>query len=354
LLVVLCVAVLLWPSVSYVRALTYPGNADFTTRTVEWVRDNGGAPIVDFVENLWYSRAPSTSPPAAAALPAPAAPAAGSGAPAPLRVLPAGGPLPGEGVWVAGPSAASGAPAAYTTFERPDPQHPSVVAGVAYFDQRLARLQLIAGTREPGGGSGPEGAMVPPSLLPALVATFNAGFKMADANGGWFGDGRTVVPLQQGAASLVIHRDGSATVGQWGRDVNAGADVAAVRQNLQLIVDGGRPVPGLTTNAGGAWGSAKNQLQYTWRSGVGVTANGGLVYAGGANMSLAALANALTNAGAVRGMQLDIHDKMVDLFTYGHAGTGAPSAHPLLPDMPGPDNRYLVPDQRDFFAVTLR
>ncbi len=145
---------------------------------------------------------------------------------------------------------------------------------------------------------------------------------MADANGGWFGDGRTVVPLQQGAASLVIHRDGSATVGQWGRDVNAGTDVAAVRQNLQLIVDGGRPVPGLTTNAGGAWGSAKNQLQYTWRSGVGVTANGGLVYAGGANMSLAALADALTNAGAVRGMQLDIHDKMVDLFTYGHAGDG--------------------------------
>ncbi len=78
---------------------------------------------------------------------------------------------------MAGPSAASGAPAAYTTFERPDPQHPSVVAGVAYFDQRLARLQLIAGTREPGGGSGPEGAMVPPSLLPTLVATFNAGLQ---------------------------------------------------------------------------------------------------------------------------------------------------------------------------------
>ena len=130
--------------------------------------------------------------------------------------------------------------------------------------------------------------------------------------------------------------------------------MVAVRQNLQLIVDGGHAVPGLTVNAGGAWGSAKNQLQYTWRSGLGVTANGNIVYVGGANMNLAALADALTQAGAVRGMQLDIHDKMVDAFTYQHAGTGAPTPQELLPDMPGPNNRYLVADQRDFVAVTLR
>ncbi|MDQ4097761.1 MAG: phosphodiester glycosidase family protein, partial [Actinomycetota bacterium] len=140
---------------------------------------------------------------------------------------------------------------------------------------------------------------------------------------------------------------------QWGRDVAPGPDVVAVRQNLQLIVDGGQPVPGLTTNANGAWGSTKNQLQYTWRSGIGVTANGSLVYVGGANMNLAALAAALTEAGAVRGMQLDIHDNMVDLFTYRH-DTGGLTPRKLLPDMPGPDTRYLVPDQRDFVAVTLR
>jgi hypothetical protein len=31
-----------WPVTSYVRALTYPGQASFLVRTMEWVRDNGG------------------------------------------------------------------------------------------------------------------------------------------------------------------------------------------------------------------------------------------------------------------------------------------------------------------------
>jgi hypothetical protein len=353
-IVAICVALLIWPSISYAQALTYPGAADFTTRTVEWVRDNGGAPIVNFIENLWYSRAPSAAPPDLSSLPSAGVAATAPAAPAALAPLAGAPPLPGEGVWVAGTPAPNGAPAVYTTFERPDPAHPGVVAGVAYFDQRLARFQVIAGTAEPAGASTPEGARVPTSELQSLVATFNSGFKMKDANGGWFGNGQTVVPLQNGAASLVIHRNGTATVAQWGRDATAGPDVVAVRQNLQLIVDGGHAVPGLTVNAGGAWGSAKNQLQYTWRSGLGVTANGGIVYVGGANMNLAALADALTKAGAVRGMQLDIHDKMVDAFTYQHAGSGAPTPQKLLPDMPGPNTRYLVADQRDFVAVTLR
>lgn len=36
---------------SYARALTYPGNASWEVRTVEWVRDHGGSGVVDIVEN---------------------------------------------------------------------------------------------------------------------------------------------------------------------------------------------------------------------------------------------------------------------------------------------------------------
>jgi hypothetical protein len=43
------VAALAWPVTSYVRALTYPGQASFLVRTVEWVRDNGGG-VVDLLE----------------------------------------------------------------------------------------------------------------------------------------------------------------------------------------------------------------------------------------------------------------------------------------------------------------
>jgi Phosphodiester glycosidase len=118
------------------------------------------------------------------------------------------------------------------------------------------------------------------------------------------------------------HKDETATVEQWGRDAVAGPDVVAVRQNLALIVDGGQPVAGLDLNAGGTCGTVRNQLQYTWRSGVGMDAIGNLVYVGGGNMTLKSLATALTEAGANRAMQLDIHSKMVDMYSY----QGTPAA----------------------------
>jgi hypothetical protein len=50
--------------------------------------------------------------------------------------------------------------------------------------------------------------------------------------------------------------------------------VLAVRQNLDLIVEQGRPVAALADNTGNRWGTTKNQTQYTWRSGLGVDATG--------------------------------------------------------------------------------
>jgi hypothetical protein len=46
---------------------------------------------------------------------------------------------------------------------------------------------------------------------------------------------------------------------------------------------------------------------------------------------------------------------MVHLFTYRHVG-GSPEPTPakLLDTMRGPDDRYLQPDLRDFFAVVRR
>ncbi|MDT7683622.1 MAG: hypothetical protein QOG57_3932, partial [Pseudonocardiales bacterium] len=44
LIAVCTVLVLIGPTVSYLRALTYPGNAGVGVRTVEWIRDSGGAP----------------------------------------------------------------------------------------------------------------------------------------------------------------------------------------------------------------------------------------------------------------------------------------------------------------------
>ncbi|WP_353374168.1 hypothetical protein [Mycobacterium sp.] len=80
-----------------------------------------------------------------------------------------------------------------------------------------------------------------------------------------------------GKASAVIDASGHLTVGQWGRDVQMGPHVLAVRQNLALIVDHGRPVSGLDRNTDHRWGNTRNQLQYTWRSAMGVTSSGDIV-----------------------------------------------------------------------------
>ena len=210
-------------------------------------------------------------------------------------------------------------------------------------DKSQLRPQLVAGTREPGGTGWPWNAQIPPSLRTRVVAVFNGGFRLREANGGFMVNGRVGVPLRNGAASLVIHRNGSVDVGSWNRGVKQDGTVVAVRQNLQLIVDHGKPVAGLRVNAGGAWGSAKNQLQYTWRSALGVDAHGNLVYVAGGGLNLQTLATAVSEAGAIRGMELEIHHPVVTCNLYepapGH--TNKVVARKLLPDMSKPATRYL-------------
>lgn len=44
-----------------------------------------------------------------------------------------------------------------------------------------------------------------------------------------------------------------------------------------------------------------------WRSGLGITADGALVYVGGPGLNVTTLADILARAGAVRAMELDIN-----------------------------------------------
>jgi hypothetical protein len=348
--------------VSYLNALTFPGQASTEVRTVDWVRDIGGNRLVDSAENWWYTRhAPSTAAPARLRSPLDATKAGVSGVtgwPAPLRLIsPAIGPrtTSGEGHWNPGPATIGAVPAMFQTFIRPDPTHPGVVAAIARFDQHLITAQLIAGTAEPSAHTARDSGEVPSDRRADLLATFNSGFKMADALGGYYAHGQVVRPLRAGAASLVIDHDGHIRVEMWNRDSRLNPTIAAVRQNLALIVDHRRVVPGLDANAGIRWGDSGNQRQYTWRSALGVDAAGNLYYVAGDQLTLATLARALADTGAVRGMELDIHPQMVNMFLYRHSPTGiTPTGTRLMPAMDAPVNRYLVPDQRDFIALFRR
>ena len=250
-------------------------------------------------------------------------------------------------------------PAVYEAYMRPDAVHTSVVVGVAWMDTKLLSATLYSGSTIPGGGPWAKTAPISPQAAQSLVTAFNAGFLMSNANGGYYTQGRTVIPLRDGAASFVIYSNGTATIGQWGRDVTMTANVVSVRQNLDLLVEGGQVIPGLDANDTTKWGYTLGNEVYVWRSGIGVTAHGALVYAGGPDLNITDLANVLARAGAVRAMELDINTDWVNLATYAPTrptGAASPSnGTDLLSNMAGTPQRYFEPWwSRDFFTMSAR
>jgi hypothetical protein len=258
-------------------------------------------------------------------------------------------------VWQPTGRLVGGLPAVYTTYVRPDAVHTSYYTGVMWMDTKLLRANYVVGLEQPGGGPNPWGSQIPASELPNAIAAFNSGFKMDSANGGAYLDGQEIVPLRGGSASFVISQDGTANIGVWGRDFNMAPSVKAVRQNLVLIVDNGQLNPAMRENDTTDFGATLGNNVYVWRSGVGVTADGALVYAGGPAMSIIALARTLQAAGAVRAMEMDINTDWVSAFTYQPNTTvpGNPiEGVKLLDGMTHDGSQYLQQNSRDFFAMT--
>ena len=320
-----------WVAFSLGGALTNPAlGTSIGARFAEWARDHGGASLVTMVENEWYK---FHQPPKGGKPPKGAIPVAGStattvpsvGLPVPAAVVPpASPPLPGEGVWHPAGRTVDGVPGLYEAFVRPDPIHTSLVAGIVWMDTKLLHPTLYSGSYIPGGGPYTNTAPIPATAQSTLVSAFNAGFRMQDARGGYYTDGKIVpgYPLVDGAASFVIYKNGSSTVADWGRDATLTPAVVSVRQNLALIVDGGAAVPGLIANDNSQWGSTLGGAANVWRSGLGVTANGALVYVAGPGLTIVSLADLLVRAGAVRAMELDINTDWVQYSTYDPVGTG--------------------------------
>ncbi|MDA8057440.1 MAG: phosphodiester glycosidase family protein [Actinomycetota bacterium] len=333
---------------------------------VEWVRSHGGGGFVRWTESIWYAHhpPPKGGRPAPGAIPAPVqsttttAPSVPQLPPPPDIVPLASPPLPGEGQWHPIGRTVEGQPAMYAAYLRPDPVHTSLVAGVVWMDPLLLRAQLYAGAQTPGTpGNWSPMAPISATAAQTLTAAFNAGFRMNASLGGFYLDGKTAVPLRNGAASFVVYANGTATVGAWGTNVTMTPQVVAVRQNLSLLVNNGAPVPGLNANDTTVWGATLGNQIYVWRSGLGVTADGALVYVGGPGLNITTLANLLVRAGAVRAMEFDINTDWVNFFSFSPpAGQAASPANgtKLLSDMVRPVSRYFGPTNRDFITMSVR
>ena len=370
---VLCVPVLLAASYSFVSALTAPGNLSTTERSVEWLRGHHFGDTVSWAETTYYSH---NQPPKGGALNG-TLPKAATNAPAGSTVGPSGGaanaggvtgqsavvdriaplamhPVAGEGVWQPYGDTSSGATAMQVAYLRPDDIHGTVLAAVVRIDQAKAALRLIPGAQEPGNGPWKGGNQVARTDVPNMLAAFNSGFRIADSRGGFAEAGRTVSRLRDGAASVVIAGDGRVDVVDWGRDANASNHPVAVRQNLDLIVDGGQLVDGLDSNTGDRWGKTVGNKLFVWRSGIGIDASGRLLYVASEGLSVTTLASLLQHAGAVRAMELDINHSWVSFNVFHHAANASVQGTKLLPGMDKSATRYLSADDRDFFAVISR
>ncbi len=355
----LVLGVLLTPVLySYVSTMTRPSSLPLSVRSVEWIRANHGAWLVDTVEHYWYSwNAPAPGGPALEALPR-------VGVQSPLvhrvvrrsayrppRIVPTIRPaLPQEGAWNPTGQLIAGSPGVLVTTFRPDRAYPRVVAYVAWIDHTRTQLALYPGRYEPPGAS-PRGPMeVPLGQRRRLLATFNSGFTYNDGHGGFAVDGQTVTPLRQGMGTVVEYLDGRVDVRSWCCGERLPRWLVLARQNLPLIVEGGRSNPLLSN--GSLWGSTLGNAVRVWRSALGIDRRGNLIYAAADLQTAQTLAALMIRAGAVRAMELDINPEWPSFNLY--ADPGGVGAVKLVPNDQQSAARYLVPDDRDFFAVYRR
>jgi hypothetical protein len=366
-LLLAAIACLVPTAVSYLAAMTSEKHSvGLGVSSVEWLRQNGGNELVSEIENEYYTlTAPSKGGPALKALPQVGVAtdsggagegegSGGEGKPAyyrPPNVKPLISPaLPGEGVWKkAGKGVGSQPPVLLTTF-RSDPEYPQFVAGVAWIDSSRTQLEYVPGLAEPPGIENRGPGEVPQGLRKSLVATFNGGFPLETSGAGLIFRGEVVEPMVDGIATIVGYTDGRIDVVKWEHGPGAPANVSFAKQNLPPIIDGGKLNPNLSD--GPEWGETVNNATRVWRSGIGVDAHGNLLYAAANYQTVESLAKVLKAAGAVRALELDINEDWTSFITYRAPGGVSPSN--LLPEMFRSPERYLVPDERDFFAIYLR
>ena len=340
-----------------------PSSLPLWPRTVEWIRANHGNWMVDEVEHYYYTwTSPKKGGPQLRVLPpiGLASRRLVDARPASVRrhramwprripsVFPH--PLPGEGVWSGTGPIIDGRPGVLVTEFRTEVDYPRIVAYVAWIDHTRTSVAFYPGRYEPPRAPVRGPMQVPPGERWRLLATFNGGFIYTDGHNGSSIGGTMYEPLANGLATMVAYRDGRVDIKTWTGGRVAGPQVAFARQSLPLIVDHGRLNPAL--NDSSQWGYTLGNAVRVWRTGAGIDRRGNLIYAAADAQTVVTLARILQRAGAVRAMQLDINPEWPTLITYTHHGGLDPVK--VVPNYQQPATRYLVPDDRDFFAVYRR
>jgi hypothetical protein len=213
-------------------------------------------------------------------------------------------PVAGNG-WQAFDMLIAGSPVMARASVNPDAARPYAEAALVRIDLAQVQLQLVPGTAEPVAAKGAP-AFARPGKIPTtdqvagkLLAAFNGGFRTIHGAYGMMVNGVTILPPQDGMATLAFYRDGSVRIGAWGRDMSLSPDILAYRQNCPLLLDAGELSPSVVSGSRKEWGYTISNLDTTWRSGLGISRDGRfLIYAVGNSLTVDSLARALQAGGA--------------------------------------------------------
>ncbi|MCL4353159.1 phosphodiester glycosidase family protein [Patescibacteria group bacterium] len=260
-------------------------------------------------------------------------------------------PFPNEGVW---------RPILFDRFSKqtllaktivsPDPQRNYAYVALVKMAMKKLGVAAVAGGAQPGGPIGNPGTGIIPWKITSrnkLIAAFNGGFQYKDGQYGMTIGKKTYVPLQNNLATFVIYNNGSLNIINYqGQDLS---NTTAIRQNGPMLIENGS-ITSYTDNRD-TWGLTVTNSMYTWRSGIGITKNGNLIYAVGPSLVPHTLAKALLAAGAINAMQLDINPYWVRFVLYHLRSQGTYTYQPLLRKMTNGGYAYLHGYQKDFFYV---
>ncbi len=225
-----------------------------------------------------------------------------------------------EGVWSCtnSPRDPQGRPLTYQTFYRPSVEFPNAVVFMMVVDMSKVFMKYYVGSGEPGAAQAFND--VEPALRSRLLAITNAMWMQRHSkDAGSIFRSKTVYPMSDGLATLIVYKDGTVDVREWGRDIRKDR-VEDARQLLHLIVKDGTVVNSVVQNGkvkdaeiglgfllggGGRDQDGKHFWYVAHRSGFGIRKDGNMVFAVGHHISTKDLAKALALAGCVRAIHAD-------------------------------------------------
>ncbi len=241
-----------------------------------------------------------------------------------------------------------------TTYIRPDPIRSYAQVLLVKMNMKELAINAVAGTLEPGKPIGnPGSGKIPVEIQKGkmLVAAFNGGFQYRDGRYGMMVGSKTYVPLRTNLGTLVIRKNGVELINYTGQDL--GKDVVAVRQNGPILAENGKFVDNSPEDMR-TWGLTVTKTMSTWRSGLGVTKEGDLIYAVGPSLLPETLAKALILGGAESAIQLDINPFWVRYTVFSPNGKGWYTFTSIDSHLTNGGNAYLSGYKKDFFYVFKR